>query len=63
MPYFITCADWSAGMRVVRSGCMVTLVGNVLLGLVVVAAVGYGIRSNLYRLRWEKPASDVPGPG
>jgi hypothetical protein len=38
---------------------MVTLVGNVLLGLVVVAAVGYGIRSNLYRLRWEKPLREA----
>jgi len=34
---------------------MVTLVGNALIVLVFVAVMGYAVRSNWHRLRWERP--------
>lgn len=37
---------------------MVTLVGNVVIVIVAIAIVGYTVRSNLHRLRWEKPLRD-----
>jgi hypothetical protein len=33
----------------------VTLAGNIVIVLVAIASIGYAVRGNLHRLRWEKP--------
>jgi hypothetical protein len=37
---------------------MVTLAGNVVIVIVAIACVGYAVRGNWHRLRWEKPLRD-----
>jgi hypothetical protein len=55
MPHLLPEVGYQRRWRVFWSGHVVTLAGNVVIVVLAVALIAYAIRSNRYRLRWEKP--------